>query len=175
FLRLDDRCEGPLVADDVHDCDFLVRYMHSGGETDRAGNAWKMVGELEGTGDVLLLGRVPALDGARDQHHRIVGERCKGGLWRNAVLGFIVRDELLHNGRCLRRIEKNMGGEVSVMSGRTRSLEQQWRIVTVASKDGLIEAGVAHLRDESADVVRTGGDVEHVGRRRQREDASDLL
>ena len=65
-MRLDHCGEGRLVADDVHDGNFLVWYMRSRGETDRAGNAWKPVGKLEGIGDRLLLGRARALDGARD-------------------------------------------------------------------------------------------------------------
>ena len=53
-MRLDHCGEGWLVADDVHDGNFLFRYMRSRGETDRAGKAWKPVGKLAGIGDRLL-------------------------------------------------------------------------------------------------------------------------
>ena len=70
---------------------------------------------------------------------------------------------------------EKQGREVSVMGGRARGVEEQRRVVTVAAKDRLIETGLAQLLDESADVVRTGGNIEHIGRRWQRENASDLL
>jgi hypothetical protein len=61
-VRLEHCGEGRLVADDLQDGNFLVWYMRSRGETDRAGNARKPFGKLEGIGNLLLLGRARALD-----------------------------------------------------------------------------------------------------------------
>jgi hypothetical protein len=54
-------------------------------------------------------------------------------------------------------------------------LEKERRVVAVPANDRLVDPGLAQLLHQAADVVRPRRNVQHVGRRRKRQDPRNLI
>ena len=77
--------------------------------------------------------------------------------------GLITVDEALLEGVACARLEEGMGREGDIIRRSAGNLQEHRRVVAVAANYGLVNTRFTKLLDESADFVRTGGDVEHVG------------